>query len=94
MKLRILAVLVCLAVLITVVLSIVGTFTKESIEDKMCDNQKFTMEQLRILADNATLLVSSGRNRTADEIQDYILVFQTMRDELDKREHELDADYC
>jgi hypothetical protein len=69
------------------------TIGKESLEQKMCSNQKFTLRQLDIIA-NETSHLAAASAHTADEVSDYVIKFQVMRDEIAVRRMELDRDYC
>jgi hypothetical protein len=73
----------------------ISALTQESIEDKMCNNQKFTLRQIDILAGTAQELVGVGSSRrTVDDTAAYLLRFEHMRDEINRRLRELDNDYC
>ncbi len=95
MKLKTLVVVIAASLLLLLGISLVSVWGKESIEDKVCDNQKFTLRQIDLLAVAATGLVeTSSSGRSADSIELYVTRFDRMRTEIAMRLNELDDDYC
>jgi type II secretory pathway component PulJ len=91
--------MIALALIAILFMALIGlsaytAMTHVSIEDKVCENQKFTLSQMDWINEQAQGLIVGSSRRTADETAFIIQQFQNRRNQIQSRLIELDKEYC